>query len=319
MIPYQQALQLSTDGVLMIDAQQVIRFCNDAFCDMLGIHRLEVLSKKISEASLGSDITEAFLEQNLSYRRVFVTNKSGGPVQLDLHLYEIGENSTRFQIGYFRNESEKIRQQLELRETVRRLDEFAYLASHKLRHPVANIMGLIELLDLSSSDPAEKDQLLTHLRQMAGQLNDAIHELNKSLDRAIEPTEHPVFPEKQNPRLLMLVDDDAVNAFITQSVLRRSDPSIMVMHFHEPSQAIQYLIAGNELPAMIMLEIHLNLFTENMFLQKMKAHQVPDIPFWIIRNQIDGTEDQWKKKYPSFRGFLIKPVTIEKMSRLFSQ
>ncbi|MBT1702734.1 tetratricopeptide repeat protein [Chryseosolibacter indicus] len=87
-----------------------------------------------------------------------------------------------------KNLEERIRErtsQLTLQN--QRLAEYTFINAHKLRAPVASILGLINLL--SHADPSEKEDILKHLYTCSVQLDNVIREVSKNLEAAIIVTE----------------------------------------------------------------------------------------------------------------------------------
>jgi C4-dicarboxylate-specific signal transduction histidine kinase len=64
-----------------------------------------------------------------------------------------------------------------------RLTEYTFVNAHKLRAPVASILGLVNLIPKVSID--ERDALITHLKTCGDQLDATIRELSRSLESAI--------------------------------------------------------------------------------------------------------------------------------------
>jgi tetratricopeptide (TPR) repeat protein len=64
-----------------------------------------------------------------------------------------------------------------------RLAEYTFINAHKLRAPVASILGLINLLDQGAED--EREMILRHLRTCGEQLDDVIHQVSRNLEAAI--------------------------------------------------------------------------------------------------------------------------------------
>lgn len=60
------------------------------------------------------------------------------------------------------------------------LEQFAYIVSHNLRAPVANIIGLTDLLD--TDDPEGNKTIIGMLKKAAGNLDEIIKDLNEVLD-----------------------------------------------------------------------------------------------------------------------------------------
>lgn len=68
-----------------------------------------------------------------------------------------------------------------------RLTEYTFINAHKLRAPVASILGLINLLH--QANLSERDVVLMHLKTCAEELDKVIHEVNRNLEEAI--IKHP--------------------------------------------------------------------------------------------------------------------------------
>ncbi len=64
-----------------------------------------------------------------------------------------------------------------------RLAEYTFINAHKLRAPVASILGLINLLQ--QVQPEEKEAILTHLKTCGDQLDSIIREVSRNLEAAI--------------------------------------------------------------------------------------------------------------------------------------
>jgi tetratricopeptide (TPR) repeat protein len=64
-----------------------------------------------------------------------------------------------------------------------RLTEYTFINAHKLRAPVASILGLINLMQ--QVKPEEKENILAHLKTCGEQLDSIIHEVSRNLEGAI--------------------------------------------------------------------------------------------------------------------------------------
>jgi tetratricopeptide (TPR) repeat protein len=64
-----------------------------------------------------------------------------------------------------------------------RLTEYTFINAHKLRAPVASILGLINLVNHVA--PEEREGILTHLKTCADQLDSIIREVSRNLEAAI--------------------------------------------------------------------------------------------------------------------------------------
>jgi tetratricopeptide (TPR) repeat protein len=68
-----------------------------------------------------------------------------------------------------------------IREQNERLKQFAFVNAHKIRGPVATMLGLINLISITS-DETTKDELLKHLHTSSLKLDAVIKEVSKQLD-----------------------------------------------------------------------------------------------------------------------------------------
>lgn len=71
-----------------------------------------------------------------------------------------------------------------LTEQNKRLEEYAFINAHKLRSPVANILGLINLLDLSQLQE-ERSQILEHLKKSSAELDEVIRSISSKIQEGI--------------------------------------------------------------------------------------------------------------------------------------
>ncbi len=63
----------------------------------------------------------------------------------------------------------------------RQIAEYAFFNSHKLRGPLARMMGLIELIDFQDAHKEENKTLLNHLKAIAEELDELIKDVSKVL------------------------------------------------------------------------------------------------------------------------------------------
>ena len=79
-----------------------------------------------------------------------------------------------------KNANEELRcrnEELKIKNT--RLEDIAWVQSHKVRAPLARIMGLIDLITNHYKEKAETDELLTYVLASAKELDTVITEIVK--------------------------------------------------------------------------------------------------------------------------------------------
>lgn len=84
-------------------------------------------------------------------------------------------------IGALQDVTDRINYIHRLEETNKKLSEISWLQSHVVRAPLAQIMGLSELLSFDESNP-EKQQLLAHLRDSANELDQVVRDIIKNTE-----------------------------------------------------------------------------------------------------------------------------------------
>ena len=75
------------------------------------------------------------------------------------------------------------------------LEQFGYVVSHNLRSPVANIMGIADLLELDKDEPATVEKCAADLKSSIHRLDDVIRDISKILsvkDNSLDVVKEPV-------------------------------------------------------------------------------------------------------------------------------
>jgi tetratricopeptide (TPR) repeat protein len=67
-----------------------------------------------------------------------------------------------------------------------RLADYAHINAHKLRAPVATILGLIHLLQHTETSVAEMEELIAHLRKSAEHLDEVVRSINATLEEGMD-------------------------------------------------------------------------------------------------------------------------------------
>jgi signal transduction histidine kinase len=80
------------------------------------------------------------------------------------------------------SEEELLQTAVTLIQRNKELEQFTYIISHNLRLPVANIMGLYQLLCMEEDDEQEVKKLISNLGTSVHKLDDVIRDLNHTLE-----------------------------------------------------------------------------------------------------------------------------------------
>ncbi|MDB5151388.1 MAG: domain S-box protein, partial [Mucilaginibacter sp.] len=97
------------------------------------------------------------------------------------------------------------------------LDKFAFILSHDLRAPLANMLGLAKMLKDTNVSESEKSELEGFLFQSIEKLNDVVHDLNRILELDRTPS-----LKKENVDLTELINEVSAQfkPFIKQNAIR---------------------------------------------------------------------------------------------------
>lgn len=91
-----------------------------------------------------------------------------------------------------KNLEERIRERTEqLQVQNQKIAEYTFINAHKLRAPVASILGLINLFQQTAVE--ERDQIAAHLKACGVRLDAMIHELTRNLEEAVVPDQDEAF------------------------------------------------------------------------------------------------------------------------------
>ena len=157
----------------------------------------EVVGKTAASLLSGGEtnaVTRCFLEKRQKgedfHDEIFIYKKSGEKVWLlvdSTPVYNEGGELTKFitlQTDITEKKEAEV-SQLQLTKDLYRqnndLQQFTYIVSHNLRSPVANAMGLVDLLSMSDKQSADFEVSLGYLKKSVNQLDTVLRDLNMIL------------------------------------------------------------------------------------------------------------------------------------------
>jgi hypothetical protein len=89
--------------------------------------------------------------------------------------------------------SEKLKKQ---KEDLNWLEELMFAISHKLRQPVAHILGLSGLFNTTSGPPSQLNKIAGYMKQSTLKLDNQIRELSSLIYKKITQLKTPAPPKK---------------------------------------------------------------------------------------------------------------------------
>lgn len=193
----------STDAVLITEAEPInspgpkIVYVNEAFTNMTGYTKEEVIGKsprllqgpksdieqlkKLKKALSNWETCEI---ETINYKKSgeeFWVNFTVVPIADSHGFYTHWIAIERDVTKRKEEEAEKLKLISELTVSNKELKQFSYITSHNLRAPVANLLGIFNILDLSEIKNELSLQLIDGLKSSTLKLNDTLNDLIKIL------------------------------------------------------------------------------------------------------------------------------------------
>ncbi|WP_413667598.1 PAS domain S-box protein [Mucilaginibacter sp. Mucisp86] len=175
--------------VLITDDLRRLQWVNNAFVEQTGYLLDEVRNKTPADFLGGSNHPEfETIIRRQEAREAFgidtiIYTKKGTPVWVSAQLTPAYNEDNAFQ-GYiivcqditYRKEKEE-----EINRQNRLLREVAWMSSHEIRRPVATMLGLVNLLDMTE-DENEQREIFSKLRECAREMDSMVHEIHNRIE-----------------------------------------------------------------------------------------------------------------------------------------
>jgi PAS domain S-box-containing protein len=184
---------LNQSAMLSIaDRNGTITEVNDSFCHVSGYQRHELIGRNHRIMKSGHHSSEFFVDlwRTISrgrYWRGEIMNKAkdGSFYWVDTTINPVfdekGQIYEYLSVRYLITDRKK--EEAEREALIKRLSRFAFITSHKLRRPLANILGLVTLFDKQNAGDPFHQVLIGNLSTAAQELDQVIHEMNETLNR----------------------------------------------------------------------------------------------------------------------------------------
>jgi PAS domain S-box-containing protein len=172
------------NGIIITGKDRTIEWVNDAFVKMTGYSFDEAVGKIPTEMLHGTDTDKnveaamvKLISEGKSYSGELLNYRKDGSkmwVQTTVSPIEINDKANKY-VAIFIDITERKKQEEMIRRQNDRLKDIAFASSHLIRAPLANILGLTDLLN--ETDIAANEEIVSHLRSSAHKLDEAIKEM----------------------------------------------------------------------------------------------------------------------------------------------
>lgn len=117
----------------------------------------------------------------------------------------------------------------------------------------------------------------------------------------------------------MLVEDNALDVFIHQRLIKLTEFAEETVVFNNVNDALSYLKSDNLKPELIFLDLHLPITNGFDFLAEFQPAPFSHIPIIMLTSSIDGDDQTKVMKYPSVISFISKPLKKELLQELLKR
>jgi PAS domain S-box-containing protein len=213
-------------------------------------------------------------------------------------------------IGLFLDISQNKADEAKLKEYLQRLEKFAYITSHNLRLPVANIIGLSNMIDEKSLKSKDDETLIRKIRSSAQQIDDVIKEMNDAISFSNQQALQPQLTSLQN---IWFIDDDDINNMLSERLINKHFPNTGCKTFLDAEEALEILQKTPiQKPDAIFLDINMPRMNGWEFLEELQKLNV-SVNVYMLTSSIDPRDQQKAHEYKLVKDFISKPLREERL------
>lgn len=181
------------NGIIITGKNRKTEWVNDAFISMTGYSFNEVIGKMPAEF-LHGEATDKITEQEITdsilngkeYSGEILNYRKDGTkmwVQTTISPVEIDGKTDQY-VAIFLDITDKKEHEEMIRLQNKKLKDIAFASSHLIRAPLANILGLTNLLE--ECDETATAEIIGHLKSSAQKLDDAVKEMVTQANRSTD-------------------------------------------------------------------------------------------------------------------------------------
>lgn len=120
---------------------------------------------------------------------------------------------------------------------------------------------------------------------------------------------------------LLVIDDDDINIFIIKKIVEKTGFDINMVAKSNGQQAIDYLtetITTNQtLPNLVLIDINMPVMNGWEFVEAYQTLGIEqNVDLYILSSSVYENDIEKTKSYSTVKGFISKPLSIERLSEL---
>jgi len=120
----------------------------------------------------------------------------------------------------------------------------------------------------------------------------------------------------------LIVDDDEIYNFICKEIVKRSGYACHIEEFTNSYEALQYLKNIDRMPDVILIDINIPFLDGWTFIEKLRDHENFDSKkskIFVQSSSIYEKDIERANQHDLISGFIIKPLSMEQLSIIFSK
>jgi len=266
------------------------------------VNQVDSIFRRIISGEIREFDTE-FRMRNASGEYIWLRNKG--------RLYEHSNGGQLVRIiGILEDISVKKNTENEVKNYLDKLEKFAYLTSHNLRKPVANILGLTSLMQDEQNLSSNTKDFLIELKRSAYQLDQVIKEMTEAISFG---NGNPTICKSTSFKTVWFIDDDEINNMLSERLISRVIPQATVKSFLYAEDALE-LIAKEptNIPDAIFLDINMPRMNGWDFLDSISVLNIA-VNVYMLTSSIDPRDQEKASKFSQVNDFISKPLREDRL------
>ncbi|MEZ5173989.1 MAG: PAS domain S-box protein [Bacteroidia bacterium] len=216
-------------------------------------------------------------------------------------------------VGLLSDITERKNNEEKVQETMEKLERFAQMTSHNLRRPLANIIGISNLMKEEVKLPEHLFDLVIEIRRSALSLDDVVREMTEAISfgKSSLSVSAPVRLKR-----VWFIDDDEINNMLSIRMLGRISPDSKASTYLSAEEALEAILNKKEsFPDSIFLDINMPRMNGWEFLDELIVREI-NIPVYMLTSSIEPRDQEKAGSYEMVKDFISKPLREERLKLL---